>query len=385
MTIGSRLSQTLLSTSEAASDRGSIGRRLVCGMQEEELTHRDREEHHHWRMHWRARIGRKQGTTLIQMGRSDDAERELKQVVEYFRRVGHAYELSQTLFGLGWAKSQLGDVDAAHSLYLEGMEHAQAHSEARGYQDVVPSLRGHLYLGIIYIEQGELERAEAELKEALALADRPPLHVYQEAGRVYFQLGRLHLVRGQRPEALKHLVRALDFSATREDKILLSQTHNVMGWYHLGAGGPSHAQRAMYEFGEALAAARASKPGSPYYECAALVNICTVRLRGGVGVVERAPGRPPGAETEWEVGDLIQAAREIGRERGYFGHLARLALLEAEWALGQGYLERASGAADDAHLFARNYNRYLQRTVDLRLVELGLARVSPDLGTGAVR
>ncbi len=339
-----------------------------------ELSPRDREERREWRTHWQARIGRKRCSLLIQMGQPDMAERELKPIVEHFRRVGHHYELSQTLFGLGWAKSQLGDLDTAISIYAEGMEHAEAHSEARGHLDVLPLLRGRLYLGTSHIETGDLDRAREELVAAMQLADRPPLRDYQEAGRVYVQLGRLHLEKGEWAEARKHLIRALEFSAIREDKILLAQAHNVMGWYHLRAGGPPHVERALDEYQRALAAARASRPSSRYYECAALVNICTARLRGGPPAVERVQRRPSAPEVEWEIDELIEATREIGRERGYFGHLARLALLEAEWALRGDDRERAGRAADDAHHCSRNYNRYLQRTVDRRLRDLGLPR-----------
>lgn len=73
---------------------------------------------------------------------------------------------------------------------------------------------------------------------------------------------------------------------------------------------------------------------------------------------------------------MIEAARGIGRVHGYFGHLARLALLEVEWAPGQGDRARAERAADDAHHSAGNYNAYLQRDTDLRLQAMGVPRGS---------
>ncbi len=215
-----------------------------------------------WRAHWLARIGRKRANVLLLMGQPREAERVLRPVIEHFRHGGHAYELAQTLFSLGWAKNSLGDLDAAVSLYRDGMQNAEAHSMAHP-EDRLPLLQGHLYLGSSSIDRGDVELAEVELRAALALADNAPLRDYREVGRVHQQLGRLHLVRDELVEARKQLTRAYEFCASREDKIQLAQTHNVMGAYQLAAQGPARVERAMRAFALALGAARACRPPSP--------------------------------------------------------------------------------------------------------------------------
>ena len=329
-----------------------------------------------WRAHWRARIHRMQGTLELFKGSLPAiAIAKLKPSLEHFQRVQNGYELSQACYGLGWASSLIGEYEAATSWYRQGLAHAQAYGRV-GREDQRALLQGHLYLGSAYLETGDPERAFEELERAEQFASGRLLTEYQEVGRVYLIQAKVHIALRSFDAAHDCGVRALRFFQTREERVQLAQAHNVMGDQNLASGGPAHVQRALAHYRSALQAALSSRPPSAYYQCAAMVNLCRARVTGHLPAAEMTyvADRSPNAgrsEADWDVDELIAAARRIGSQHRYRNHLARLSVLEAEWALACGNRARAEHAAADALHFAGNFNRHLHRTVRNQLLALG--------------
>jgi tetratricopeptide (TPR) repeat protein len=280
----------------------------------------------------------------------------LEESLAHFESGEHWEELSQVSYGLAWAHSLRGDLDAAASFDRRGLEHAELWSRTSGREDARSLLQGHLYLSSDYLDMDDLARARSHLTKAADLAERSQLSQYHETGRVFLFMGKLAMREGDLDQAHRHLQAALDFYADRQDQMLLATAHNSMGDLHLARGGP-HLQRALDHYSRALVAARASRPPSTYYECAALVNICRARIRAGLPAAELAARRdaPTGSEGAWDVQSLIALARDLGRTHHYFNHRARLATLEAEWALQRGDAAEARRAATSAVHLANNF------------------------------
>ena len=155
--------------------------------------------------------------------------------------------------------------------------------------------------------------------------------------------------------------------------MLLATAHNEMGDFHLRQGG-HHLQRALDHYSRALVAARATRPPNTYYECAALVNICRAHIRAGLPAAELVTRRDGPLRSE-EIGDvqtLIAEARMLGQTHRYRQHLARLAVLEAEWALKRGDQPSAQRAAGAAIHLAHNFSPHLLNEVSVDLNRLAL-------------
>jgi len=326
-----------------------------------------------WRAHWTARIQRMQGVLELFKGLPLRALEKLEPSLEHFKRGDHWDELAQVCYGLGWANGLRGDLEAAASWDRQGLAYAERHNLAPGREDDRSLLQGHLYLGGDYLDLNDAKSARTHLEQALKLAQHRRLSQYHEIGRVYLMLGKLEMQEGSLDGALPYLQAGLRFFSSQEEKVLLSTAHNQMGDLYLRRGGV-HLQRALDHYERALVAARASRPPNSYYECAALVNMCRVRVRGGLPSAElraRQDG-PPASETEWDVDTLIGEARELGRVHHYRNHRARLAVLEAEWALRQGDRAVAHRAAGDAKHIAHNFSPFLLSEVMTELRKLGL-------------
>jgi len=341
-------------------------------------------EHDAWRDHWRARIRRMQGILELHQGHPMRALEHLEESLAHFESGEHWEELSQVSYGLAWANSLRGDLDAAASLDRKGLGYAELWSRTSGREDARSLLQGHLYLSSDYLDMDDLARARGHLAKAAALAERPQLSQYHEAGRVPLIMGKLAMREGDLEHAHRHLQATLDFFSSRQDQMLLATAHNSMGDLHLLRGGP-HLQRALDHYSKALLAARASRPPNTYYECAALVNICRARIRAGLPAAELAARRdaPPGSEGAWDVQTLIARARDLGRTHHYYNHRARLAILEAEWALQRGDAAAAERAAKSAVYLADNFGgSHLLVEIRHELERLGLPTGLSGTGTG---
>ena len=316
-----------------------------------------------------------QGILELHQGHPMRALEHLEESLAHFESGEHWEELSQVSHGLAWANSLRGDMDAAASFDRRGLGYAELWSRASGREDARSMLQGHLYLSGDYLDMDDLARARSHLTRAVSLAERPQLSQYHETGRVSMLMGKLAMREGDLEHAHHHLQAALDFYADRQDQMLLAAAHNSMGDLHLARGGP-HLQRALDHYSKALLAARASRPPNTYYECAALVNICRARIRAGLPAAELAARRdaPPGSEGAWDVQTLFARARELGRTHQYFNHRARLAILEAEWALQRGETAAARRSATNAVHLANNFGgTHLVAEIGRDLERLGLS------------
>jgi tetratricopeptide (TPR) repeat protein len=337
-----------------------------------------------WREHWTARIQRMQGWLELFKGRPAEALRRLEPSLEHFKRVQHDYELAQVCYGLGWAYSLRGDVEEAISWNRQGLDYAQQHNRTTGRTDDRSLLQGHLYLGGDHLDTGDLIGARTHLEAAASLAAEPRLHEYHEVGRVQLLLGKLEMRESAWPKAGRHLHAALAFFSRLEEKVLLATAYNTMGDFYLESGGGRQDLQGAECYQRALEAARSSQPSNSYYECAALVNLCRVRMRGNLAPDEltNRPDGTPSAESGWEIDALIGRAREIGREHRYRNHLARLAVIEADLALQRGDGAGASHSASRALHVAHNFSQLVLTEVRDELRRLGLPEELLDTGPG---
>ncbi len=333
---------------------------------------RQRRDNEAWRVHWTARVRRMQGTLELFKGQPADALGRLETSLEHFKSSRHRDELAQVCYGLGWAHGLRGDVERAASWDRRGLEHAMEHNRATGREDQRSLLQGHLYLGGDYLDLQDLPRARAHLEQAQRLAGQRSLSQYHEVGRVHLLLGKLQMLEGDFERAHATLRTALEFFSAREEQVLLATAHNAMGDLYLRMGqGSLH--RALDGYQRALRAARASRPPNTYYECAALVNICRVRVREALPGPELA-GVDPASETGQPVEKLLVSTRELGRLHGYRNHRARLAVVQADWALRRGDRDTAVRLADDAIHMAHNFSPQLLSEVHADLAGIGLPR-----------
>ena len=334
----------------------------------------DRDARQTWRAHWRARIQRMQGLVELFKGRPVEALERLQPSFEHFVRTQHHDELSQVLYARGWAHGLQGDFEQAKSWNQQGLDLARAHIEIGGHEDDRLLLQGHLYLGGNHLDLDEPRKARIELEQALEYARSRRLIHYQEVGRVYRLLGKLEMREEDWDRAHEHLKAALDFYSGHEERVLLATAHNALGDFYLAQRGVAHRQRALDHYLKALDSARASKPPNTYYECASLLNIARARVSTGAPEAE-ANDRWTGqalSEAGRRFEDLVEEVKQIGQTHRYRNHLARLAVVEAQYALVEGDALRAHSAATTALHLANNFSPLLLAEVQKALATRGL-------------
>jgi tetratricopeptide (TPR) repeat protein len=314
-----------------------------------------------------------QGLVELFKGRPIEALEKLRPSFDHFAPSRHHDELSQVLYALGWAYSLQGEFEQAKSWNQQGLDHARAHIEIEGQVDHRLLVQGHLYLGGSYLDLDDPRKARIELEQALDDAKRGGLvpH-YLDVGRVYRLLGKLEMREQDWDAAHQQLQAALEFYSGHEERVLLGTAHNAIGDFYLAQPGVAHRQRALDHYLKALDAARAGRPPNTYYECASLLNICRARVRTGVPEAnDRRPGRLL-SEAEWHFEDLVEEVKQVGQTHRYRNHLARLAVVEAEFAVIKGDTARAQGAAATALHLANNFSPRLLAEVRSALERLGL-------------
>lgn len=344
-----------------------------------------------WREHWRARIQRMQGLVELFKGNPAEALDKLRPSFEHFARSPHHDEMSQVLYAHGWACSMRGEFELAVSWNRQGLEHARSHNEIGGREDERLLLQGHLYLGGNYLDLDEPRKARAELERAFEYSRRRRLEHYQEVGRVRRLLGKLEIKEGNWDRAHEHLKAAVDFYTRHDERVLLAAAHNGLGDFYLAQPGVAHRQRALDHYVKAVESTRASQPPNTYYECASLLNILRARIRTRLPDVERHDYRAGHAASERErrFEDLVEDVRQLAVTHRYRNHLARLAVVEAEYALRGGDLARAQSSAAEALHIGSNFSPFLLAEVKAALDGLGLPHefldVLPATGEDAGR
>jgi tetratricopeptide (TPR) repeat protein len=338
---------------------------------EDVASGRPRPQEETLRAYWRARIQRMQGTLELHLGHPVQALQRLQASLKYFETSEHWEELSQVCYELGWAHSLLGDVMDAISWDRHGIEYAELWNRTSDRHNSRSLLQGQLFLGGHYLDVNDLARARHHLQQADAISQDPRLGHYYDVGRVSLLLGRLSMREGDLEQAHPHVQTALDFFAGRPEQRMLAAAHNVMGDFHLANGG-SHLQNALDHYSLALLATRSRRAPNTYYECAAMYNICRARIS-----VHR--DAPAGSEGARGVETLLRGARELGRTHRYHNHLARLAVLQAEWALQNGDASAARNAAREALHQANAFGSHLVAEICSHLGRLGLPHSLTDV------
>ena len=177
-------------------------------------------------------------------------------------------------------------------------------------------------LGVVSFEQGDLDKAEEQHKQALFVAKKIGYHVAEAAA-----LGNLGLVyrhRGDMNKAEEHLQKALDMQRQIGDRLgQANQLGNLGNVYHQ-RGGPGDLDRAEQHFNQALKMHR--EIGNRSGLAAQL---------GNLGIVYADRGEMGRAERYFQQALLID--REIGSRRGEADDLNNLGLLYAQ----RGKLEKA--------------------------------------------
>jgi uncharacterized protein HemY len=191
---------------------------------------------------------------------------------------------------------------------------------------------------------------------------------------VYRLLGKLEIREEDWDRAHEHLKAALDFYSGHEERVLLATAHNAMGDFYLAQPGVVHRQRALDHYLKALDSARASTPPNTYYECASLLNIARARVSTGTPDAEANDGWTGHAisEAEQRFKALVERVKQIGQTRRYRNHLARLAVVEAQYASVKGDAVSAQSAAMTALHLANNFSPLLLAEVRRALERLGL-------------
>lgn len=341
---------------------------------EDAATDADRDARHAWRGYWRARVQRMRGLVELFKGRPVEALEKIRPSFEHFKRSQRHDELSQVLYAHGWACSLRGEFEQAKSWNQQGLEHARAHIQIERQEDDRLLLQGHLYLGGNHLDLNEPREARIELERALEYTRRRRLLHYLEVGRVYRLLGKLEMREGDWERAHEHLQAMLAFYSGHEERVLMATAHNAIGDFYLAEPGFAHRHRALDHYLKALEWGRASRPPNTYYQCASLLNIARARIRSGVpdaGITDRRAVRVP-SEVHWRFEHLLDEIRQVGQTHRYRNHLARLAVVEAEYALLGGDQNRANNAAATALHLGNIFSPLLLAEVRDALARLGL-------------
>jgi tetratricopeptide (TPR) repeat protein len=334
----------------------------------------DHDARHAWRGYWRARVQRMRGLVELFKGRPQEALARIGPSFEHFKRSQHHDELAQVRYAQGWACGLRGEFEAAKSFNQLGLECARTHVEIGGHEDDRLLLQGHLYLGGNHLDLNELPPARNELERALEYTKRRRLIHYLDGGRVYRLLGKLEMKEKAWDRAHEHLQAALAFYSSHEERVLMATAHNAMGDFYLERPGVAHRHRALDHYLKALDWARTSRPPNLYYQCASMLNIARARVMTGVpdvGTADRRAMQVP-SEAAWHFEALLDEIRRVGQTHGYRNHLARLAVVEAEYALILGDAARADTAAATALHLGNNFSPLLVAEVHGRLAGLGL-------------
>ncbi|MEZ5993919.1 MAG: tetratricopeptide repeat protein [Planctomycetota bacterium] len=141
------------------------------------------------------------GHVLVQLGRLDEAEPLVRELIRDHRQSGRHLELANNLETLAELESRRGNVDIAEEHRREGLEVARKYGAVR----VVAMVTANL--GLYLIDRGKLDEAGSLLLDSLRtreeIGDQPGL------GASHLGLGRLRALQGRKEEALGHYRQSL--------------------------------------------------------------------------------------------------------------------------------------------------------------------------------
>lgn len=282
--------------------------------------------------------GREAGVALL-----NEARAELEQAEDQVH-------LADVLYDLAWEGWWLGDVDTARA----GWERAAA--LARQIGDPARETRALLRIANAYLQQGQMEEAEAALAQAVALSEATSRLSQAEVWRS--QGANLYFSGRDPDEGRALLERALALAeesgsqADRERNLnLLGEVAMIEGDLAAAVARFEEQVAILLDIGHAgrlpeadrlLAAALVDAGDIPRAEFHAQRAMETVKAedsftvgtsRVSMGKVRDAQGR------EQEAADLIREGREIIEHTAFKSELGEIYLVEAEFHLGHGRQE----------------------------------------------
>jgi len=216
---------------------------------------------------------------------------------------------------LGRAYAASGETQRAVELFEHCLEDVSRESP----EDFSAQVRFTTYLSYALTDLGELDRAEAVLKEAIAKAE-DATDAYSRV-RLYWSVARLNDAQGRSAAALSYIRRAIALLDVTDDTLHLARAHLLCGSIMLSQDSVEGAGH-QYELAEQLF--------GPSAEPEDLANLYTdqARLAARLGDGDRAIDRAEAA--------LAVATDEYLRERG-----------SALWALAEA--KALKGDVDGAH------------------------------------
>ncbi len=203
------------------------------------------------------------GACLVQQGRYQDGFEALHAALRAFETLGQKSRAARALNYLAVIHEELGDYHRAFEVYREALECAVAdgdfdmqgrvlanHGEAlvswgapvlSRAVDVLRGLGAHWHYGWCLLAIGRIHHSHGDAEKALefhraALDAVEQGHSPRARVEVYAGLGELHSLRGQHPECLRWLNKALTLATTLGIRREIFKTHKLLSEAHKRAG-----------------------------------------------------------------------------------------------------------------------------------------------------
>jgi tetratricopeptide (TPR) repeat protein len=171
------------------------------------------------------------GAAYTLSGRIADAMPLLTQAMEQAVAAQTANDWALCRLSLGEAQMLAGRLEGAHALAQDALAHAREHQE-RGHQAYALRLLGQI---AVQRDPPHVEEAEANYREALALADK--LGMRPLVAHCHHGLGTLYAKLGRREQARAELSTAIELYRAMEMTLWLPQAEALLA--QLGASGPT--------------------------------------------------------------------------------------------------------------------------------------------------
>ena len=140
---------------------------------------------------------------------------------------------------LGESYAALGAPDRSVRIFEDCLERVRQEVP----DDVAVQIRFATFLSYALTDAGEFERAAAVIRDALARAG-DQADPYTRI-RLYWSLGRLHVIEGRATEALEYIRHAIALLKTTEDTLMLARAHLLAAGAELRGGTTTEARRNL--------------------------------------------------------------------------------------------------------------------------------------------
>ena len=177
------------------------------------------------------------GITHGMCGEFDNAEEELKGVLDIYQAQGDAHNIAHVSDQLGVMVANLGRPGEAIGLF----ERARQRWLKLGNDEMLVQTLTNL--GMLYHHQGELDRAEEVTRQALETAQQRG-SVYAQA-YAYDSLGSIQRARGNATVAMEHYDHALGLARELDDSYLTITVMNALASAQLASGNVAEAEATL--------------------------------------------------------------------------------------------------------------------------------------------